>query len=225
MPNSHRRRSLRGEADEKHRNESWKKKANRRKNWTKIIFAIAPYALAGGRSAGRPEPGTGERSLRSLLHGERLKKLLRRMLDEEEFLSAFGLRSMSKVHLEEPCSLTFGGMQVNSGYTPGEAQTRLFGGKSNWRRPIWMPVNSLRKFHAYFGPDYRVEWPVGSGAMLNLEEVAGELGRRLQGLFLKEENGRRPSLKHVSSVDDYVLFHEYFHGDTGEGLGASHQTG
>jgi hypothetical protein len=176
------------------------------------------------------EPGTGERSLLSLLHGDRLKKLLRRMLDENEFLSAFGVRTMSKVHLEEPCSLNFAGMQVDAGYTPGEAETGLFGGNSNWRGPIWMPVNfllidSLRKFHAYFGDDYRVECPVGSGVMFNLEEVAHELSRRLQSLFLKDENGRRPSVKSVSSVDDHVLFHEYFHGDTGEGLGASHQTG
>ncbi|UWM78847.1 glucosidase (plasmid) [Rhizobium sp. WSM4643] len=176
------------------------------------------------------EPGAGERSLLSLLHGDRLKKLLRRMLDEQEFLSEFGVRSMSKVHLEEPCSLNFAGMQVDAGYTPGEAQTGLFGGNSNWRGPIWMPVNfllidSLRKFHAYFGDDYRVECPVGSGVMFNLEEVAHELSRRLQSLFLKDENGRRPSVKSVSSVDDHVLFHEYFHGDTGEGLGASHQTG
>jgi hypothetical protein len=176
------------------------------------------------------DPGVGERSLLSLLHGDRLRGLLRKMLDPDEFLSDFGIRSMSKAHLDAPCSVSFAGMQLDATYTPGEAVTGLFGGNSNWRGPIWMPVNfllidSLRKFHTYFGDDYKVECPVGSGRMLSLEEVADELNRRLQRLFVGEAGGRRSSLRSDATIDDNLLFHEYFHGDTGEGLGASHQTG
>jgi hypothetical protein len=137
---------------------------------------------------------------------------------------------MSKAHLDAPCSVSFAGMQLDATYTPGEAVTGLFGGNSNWRGPIWMPVNfllidSLRKFHTYFGDDYKVECPVGSGRMLSLEEVADELNRRLLRLFVGEAGGRRSSLRSDATIDDNLLFHEYFHGDTGEGLGASHQTG
>ncbi|WP_245512941.1 glucosidase [Rhizobium sp. BK376] len=176
------------------------------------------------------EPGSGERTLLSLLHGDRLRDLLRRMLDQDEFLSDFGVRSMSKAHLEAPCDLAFAGMHFDATYTPGESVNGLFGGNSNWRGPIWMPVNfllidSLRKFHAYFGDGYRVECPVGSGVMLNLAGVADELSLRLKQLFIADAKGQRTSLSSSSVIDDNLLFHEYFNGDTGRGLGASHQTG
>ncbi|MDE1992736.1 MAG: glucosidase, partial [Rhizobiaceae bacterium] len=181
------------------------------------------------------EPGMGERNLLSLLHADRLQGLLRRMLDETEFLSEFGVRSMSKAHLESPCKLEFDSMRLEAAYTPGEATTGLFGGNSNWRGPIWMPVNfllidALRKFHTYFGPDYKVECPVGSGVMMDLNGVADELNRRLMKLFVRDADGNRASLVRAdharpTTIDDHILFHEYFHGDTGQGLGASHQTG
>ncbi len=179
------------------------------------------------------EPGAGERHLLSLLRGHRLKRLLSRMLDEAEFLSEFGIRSLSKVYQAQPYSLEYGGMRIEVSYTPGEAMNGLFGGNSNWRGPIWMPVNfllidALRKFHAYFGPDFTVECPSGSGQKMNLSEVADELSRRLARLFLRRPDGGRPALagsKVGSTIGDFVLFYEYFNGDDGRGLGASHQTG
>ncbi|WP_413989316.1 MGH1-like glycoside hydrolase domain-containing protein [Labrys okinawensis] len=181
------------------------------------------------------EPGSGERRLLSLLRGQRLKDLLRRMLDETEFLSDYGIRSMSKAHAVKPYRLDFGGMQIEVPYTPGEAMSGLFGGNSNWRGPIWMPVNfllidALRRFYSYFGPEFMIECPSGSSQKMNLSEVADELGRRLSRLFLLGRDGR-PSAGPVDEagspalIGNHLLFHEYFHGDTGRGLGASHQTG
>jgi len=182
------------------------------------------------------EPGEGERHLLSLLRGRRMKKLLRRVLDEAEFLSPHGVRALSKVHREHPYVLEHGGERFTIGYEPGEGTTAAFGGNSNWRGPVWMPVNillvdSLREFHRYYGDDFRVECPTGSGVLCSLEEVAEMLSRRLVGLFLKDADGRRPihGADEQAQTDphfrDNVLFHEYFHGDTGRGLGASHQTG
>jgi hypothetical protein len=182
------------------------------------------------------EPGEGERHLLSLLRGHRMKMLLRRMLDEREFLSPFGVRALSKVHEEHPYVLELGGARFSIGYEPGEGSTAAFGGNSNWRGPIWMPVNillidALREFHHYYGDDFKVECPVGSGQYASLSEVADMLNRRLVSLFLKDANGRRAihgddelSQNSVYFADQ-ILFHEYFHGDTGRGLGASHQTG
>jgi hypothetical protein len=179
------------------------------------------------------EPGAGERCLLSLLRGHRLKRLLLRTLDENEFLSTFGVRSLSKAYEKEPYGLDHAGMRLSVPYTPGEATSGLFGGNSNWRGPIWMPVNflmidALRKFHAYFGPDFRVECPSGSSQRLNLSEVADELSQRLARLFLQQEDGTRPALFGVdrgSVIGNNLLFHEYFNGDTGRGQGATHQTG
>ncbi len=182
------------------------------------------------------EPGEGERHLLSLLRGRRMKKLLRRMLDEAEFLSPHGVRALSKVHREHPYVLEHGGERFTIGYEPGEGTTAAFGGNSNWRGPVWMPVNillvdSLREFHRYYGDDFRVECPAGSGVLCSLAEVAEMLSQRLVGLFLRDAQGRRPCLggDEQAQTDphfrDNVLFHEYFHGDTGRGLGASHQTG
>ncbi len=182
------------------------------------------------------EKGMGERSLLSLLRGHRMKCLLRRMLDETEFLSEFGVRALSKIHERQPYRLTVQGNELEVRYCPGESLSGLFGGNSNWRGPIWMPMNyllieSLQKFHHYYGDDFKVECPVGSGDFLTIREVADELSRRLARLFLKGEDGQRPVLRYHPklAIDPYfrdcVLFHEYFHGDTGRGVGASHQTG
>jgi hypothetical protein len=182
------------------------------------------------------EHGSGSRHLLSLLRGHRMKCLLRRMLDETEFLSDYGVRALSKVHEREPYRLDVNGVSHEVRYWPAESMSGLFGGNSNWRGPIWMPVNyliieSLQKFHHYYGDDFTIECPTGSGTFITINEVAGELSRRLSRLFLKGEDGQRPVLKYHPKLasdphfKDYLLFHEYFHGDTGRGVGASHQTG
>ena len=182
------------------------------------------------------EPGTGERRLLSLLRGSRMKKLLRRMLDETEFLSEYGVRALSRHHREHPYMLEWNGERFSVEYQPGESTTGLFGGNSNWRGPIWMPVNyliieSLQKFHYYYGDDFKVECPTGSGRYLSIDEVATELSTRLTRIFLRNEHEERPvfgndrRLQDDPNFRDHLLFHEYFHGDTGRGVGASHQTG
>src|ERR687887_108095 len=158
------------------------------------------------------------------------------MLDDKEFLSPYGIRSISQVHRERPFQLHVNGMAHSVTYEPAESSTGLFGGNSNWRGPIWFPVNyllveSLQKFHHYLGEDFRVECPTGSGRMMNLWEVAAELSRRLSRIFLRDERGRRPVFGGIEKFQtdprwrDLILFHEYFHGDDGAGIGASHQTG
>src|SRR6266849_238385 len=182
------------------------------------------------------DPSTGERHLLSLLRGHRMKCLLNRMLDETAFLSDFGVRSLSKFYGENPYVLERAGHRFEVRYVPGDSDSGVFGGNSNWRGPIWMPVNfliieSLQRFHSYYGDDFKVECPTGSGRLCHLGEVAGALSRRLCRIFLRDENGRRPVLgdRRIEQEDihfrDNVLFYEYFHGDTGRGLGASHQTG
>ncbi len=189
------------------------------------------------------EPGLGDRRLLSLLRGHRMKCLLRRMLDETEFLSDYGIRALSKVHAEHPYELICDGQLTQCGgepmtvdYQPAESTTSMFGGNSNWRGPIWFPMNfliieSLQKFHHYYGDDFRVECPVGSGNELTLKEVADEISQRLQRIFLKDEQGNRAVFKQYPRMQtdplfrDHILFYEYFHGDNGRGVGASHQTG
>ena len=182
------------------------------------------------------EPGMGQRHLLSLLRGHRMKCLLRRMLDETEFLSEFGVRAISRYHLELPYEYWSNGSRLSVSYQPAESNSGLFGGNSNWRGPIWMPVNfliieSLQKFHHYYGDDFKMECPTGSGKFMTIQQVADELARRLSKLFLKAENGQRPVLRYNQKLAtdphfcDYLLFHEYFHGDNGRGVGASHQTG
>ena len=175
------------------------------------------------------EKGAGETTLLSLLRGHRMNALLVRMLDETEFLSDHGVRSLSKAFQAKPYQWIQGDQSFEIGYVPGEGTSRAFGGNSNWRGPVWMPVNvllidSLREFHRYYGDDFRVECPVGSGTMLSLAEVADELSARLCRLFLRGPDGRRPAMGD-GQEDGMVLFHEYFDGDTGRGVGASHQTG
>jgi hypothetical protein len=180
--------------------------------------------------------GRGKRRLLSLLRGHRMKRLLSRMLDENEFLSAYGVRAISKVHEREPYLFRVDGMDLSVRYLPAESDSGLFGGNSNWRGPIWFPVNfliieSLQKFHHYYGDDFKVECPVGSGRFVTINDVAEELGARLTRIFLKDENGRRPVFAQYPRLQDdphfrdYLLFFEYFHGDAGRGVGASHQTG
>ena len=174
-------------------------------------------------------PGLGERRLLALVHGHRMKALLRRTLDEAEFLSPHGIRSLSRAHLAEPYALDLGGTRQMIDYEPAESQTGLFGGNSNWRGPVWFPINyllieALQKFDHYYGPEFTVECPMGSGRMASLAEVADEIGDRLVSLFTLDAGGRRPSLGNDQPGED-PLFFEYFHGDTGAGLGASHQTG
>jgi hypothetical protein len=181
-------------------------------------------------------PGNRERRLLSIVDADKLRNALRYMLDENEFLSPHGIRALSRFHKEHPYVLHVNGTEHRVDYQPAESKTSLFGGNSNWRGPIWFPLNfllveSLQKFHHYFGQDFQVEFPTGSGRMLTLAEVAGEISRRLNGIFLRDPAGRRPvagSLEVFQSDPywrDLVLFHEYFHGDTGSGVGANHQTG
>jgi len=178
------------------------------------------------------EPGKGDRRLLSLLRGHRLKCLLQRMLDPAEFLSPHGVRSLSKVYAK-PYVLELDGAHFEIGYDPGETTSTLYGGNSNWRGPVWMPMNfmlieALRSFHTYYGDDFRVECPVGSGTELSLREVADHLATRLAGLFRDGPGGTRPSCGTCAGEtgrDNEMMFFEYFHGETGEGLGASHQTG
>jgi len=181
-------------------------------------------------------PGMGERRLLSLLRGHRMKRILRRMLDETEFLSGYGVRAISRHHKDNPYVFDAPGGPLSVSYQPAESESGLFGGNSNWRGPIWFPVNyllieSLQKFHHYYGDDFKIECPVGSSRMVTLAEAAQEVSRRLTSIFLKDENGRRPVLRaHAKThadphFNDHVLFHEYFDGDTGRGVGASHQTG
>jgi len=182
------------------------------------------------------EPGKGETRLLALLRGHRMKRVLARMLDESEFLSDFGVRSLSRVYGERPYELELDGRALSIAYQPGESDSGLFGGNSNWRGPVWMPVNyllweSLQRFHRYYGDDFRIECPAGSGRMVSLAGAADELARRLVSLFLPGTGGRRPVLGALGRFADQALFREHplffecFHGEDGRGVGASHQTG
>ena len=181
-------------------------------------------------------PGHSSRRLLSIVDPDRLRRVLRYMLDEEEFFSPYGIRALSRHHLAHPYTLTVDGSDHRVDYEPAESTTGLFGGNSNWRGPIWFPVNfllieSLQKFHFYLGDSYKVECPTGSGRMANLWEVAGEISRRLMRIFLRGPDERRPVFGAAEKFQadphwrDHILFHEYFHGDNGAGIGASHQTG
>ncbi|GAB2940741.1 glucosidase [Hymenobacter coalescens] len=182
------------------------------------------------------EPGKGERHLLSLLRRHRLEKLLSRMLDESEFLSDYGIRALSRHHLEHPYVYNTPEADFTVRYEPGESESDLFGGNSNWRGPVWFPINyliieSLQRFHNYYGDSFTIEYPTGSGKRLTLNEVANALAGRLTAIFRRDAAGRRPAfgqyelLQRDPHFRDYLLFHEYFHGDDGHGLGASHQTG
>jgi hypothetical protein len=185
------------------------------------------------------EPGPGEGHGHRLLavpSRERLLRVLRYLLDEGEFLSPYGIRSLSRVYRDRPYTFSLAGTTTTVGYLPGESDSGMFGGNSNWRGPVWFPVNyllieALQRYHHFFGDSLTVECPTGSGTMMNLEQVAGEIARRLVGLFLADPTGRRPChggdrrFAEDPAWRDLVLFHEYFHAESGRGCGASHQTG
>jgi hypothetical protein len=180
--------------------------------------------------------GKGRRRMSGALNEERLRRVLTRMLDESEFLSPYGIRALSRYHAEHPYVFHTGGQAHVVSYLPAESDSGMFGGNSNWRGPIWMPVNgliirALLQYHLYYGDDFTIECPTGSGRQMNLFQVAEEIGRRLASIFLRDSDGRRPVYGATARFQedphwrDLVLFYEYFHGDNGAGLGASHQTG
>jgi hypothetical protein len=181
-------------------------------------------------------PGIGERRLMSIVDERQLRAILRIMLDEREFLSPYGIRALSQIHRDHPFTMEVGSQLHQVAYEPGVSGTNLFGGNSNWRGPIWFPMNfliveSLQKFDCYYGPDFKVECPTGSGVLLTLGEIATELSQRLSSIFLLQEDGTRPVQGCMPQVaddplwKDLLLFFEYFNGDNGAGVGASHQTG
>jgi Mannosylglycerate hydrolase MGH1-like glycoside hydrolase domain/Glycosyl hydrolase family 63 C-terminal domain len=202
----------------------------------RMKWFLAKYPEVRDTIACTLAPGECERKMIAILPKERLVRVLGYMLDEKEFLSEYGLRSMSKYYENNPYSLKVDGMDYSINYEPAESQTLLFGGNSNWRGPIWFPINfliieALQKYHHYYGDQLKVEFPTGSGNLLNLWDVAKELSMRLTRLFLKDGQGRRPIYRNQPfyhedpHFDNLIQFNEYFHGDTGAGLGASHQTG
>jgi len=180
--------------------------------------------------------GVAERGLMALVNQERLRRILSRMLDENEFLSPYGIRSLSKFHERQPYVFHVHGQEYRVDYLPAESNTGMFGGNSNWRGPVWMPVNvllirALLSFYVYYGDSFKIECPTGSGHVMNLFGVAKEISDRLTRIFLRNAGGQRPvyggSEKFQTDPHwrDHILFYEYFHGDNGAGLGASHQTG
>jgi hypothetical protein len=180
--------------------------------------------------------GLAGRRLASILNESKLRRVLAKMLDENEFLSDFGIRSLSRIHNDQPYVMNVGGKEYRISYLPAESDTGMFGGNSNWRGPIWMPVNALiiralLNYYSYYGPDFTVECPTGSGHHMNLYQVAEELSRRLTNIFVKDPSGARPVFGGTEKFQndphwkDYLQFYEYFHGDNGAGLGANHQTG
>jgi hypothetical protein len=180
--------------------------------------------------------GYRDRQLASILDETKLRRVLTKMLDEREFLSPYGLRSVSRYHAEHPYAFQVEDEEYSVSYLPAESDTAMFGGNSNWRGPIWMPVNilvirALLHYYTYYGDDFTIECPTGSGHYLTLYQVAEDLSRRLSSIFLRDKSGRRPVFGGIRKFQedphwrDYILFHEYFHGDNGAGLGANHQTG
>jgi hypothetical protein len=185
---------------------------------------------------GKGHQGYGERGIAALVNPERLRRILTRMLDENEFLSPYGIRALSRYHADHPYIFHVGGQAYTVNYLPAESDTGMFGGNSNWRGPIWMPVNALLirallQYYLYHGDNFKIECPTGSGKMMNLFEVAREISNRLTRIFTRDQSGRRPVYGGTEKFQsdphwkDYILFYEYFHGDNGAGLGASHQTG
>jgi hypothetical protein len=180
--------------------------------------------------------GVAERGILALVNEDRLRRILSRTLDENEFLSPYGIRALSRHHAEHPYVFRVDGQEYRVDYLPAESDTGMFGGNSNWRGPIWMPVNvllvrALLQYYLYYGDNFRIDCPTGSGNSMNLFEVAREIANRLTRIFLRDESGRRPVFGGTEKFQtdplwrDNLLFYEYFHGDNGAGIGASHQTG
>ncbi len=195
-----------------------------------------PELLETMHPTGPGHLGVAERGIIALLNPDRLRRILTKMLDENEFLSPYGIRSLSKFHQQNPYILNVGGQEYRVDYLPAESNTGMFGGNSNWRGPIWMPVNvliirALLNFYLYYGDNFKIECPTGSGKLMNLFEVSKEIADRLARIFTRDEHGRRPVYGGTEKFQsdphwrDHILFYEYFHGDNGAGLGASHQTG
>jgi hypothetical protein len=195
-----------------------------------------PELMQSMHPTGPGHLGLAERGIIALLNPERLRRVLEKMLDENEFLSPYGIRSLSRFHEKNPFIFNVQGQEYRVDYLPAESNTGMFGGNSNWRGPVWMPVNvmlirALLNFYAYYGDGFKIECPTGSGKQMNLFEVAKNISDRLSGLFLRDAQGRRPVYGGAEKFQtdphwrDHILFYEYFHGDSGAGLGASHQTG
>ena len=195
-----------------------------------------PEILDSIHPTGEGNLGVADRGILALVNPDRLRRILSKMLDENEFLSPYGIRSLSKFHEKNPYVFNYAGKEYRVDYIPAESNNGMFGGNSNWRGPVWMPVNALLirallQFYAYYGDNFKVECPTGSGKMMNLFEVSKEIADRLCSIFLKDKNGRRPNYGGTEKFQadphwkDCILFYEYFHGDNGAGLGASHQTG
>jgi hypothetical protein len=196
------------------------------KNFPKMVESVGPMTY----------PGANHNLIMELVRPDQFRRLLGYMLDQDEFLSPYGVRAVSRFHLENPLVINIGSEVYRLDYEPGESTTSLFGGNSNWRGSIWMPVNyliinALSHYYPYYGDSFQVECPTRSGQLMNLGQVSGELARRLGNIFLRDESGRRAVFGQNELFQndphwrDLILFHEYFHGDTGRGCGASHQTG
>jgi hypothetical protein len=195
-----------------------------------------PELLESIHPTGPGHFGVAERGIIALINPERLRRILSKMLDEAEFLSPYGIRSISRFHERHPYVFNVHGQEYRVDYLPAESNSGMFGGNSNWRGPVWMPVNvvlirALLSFYLYYGDSFKIECPTGSGHLMNLFEVAKEISDRLSRLFLRDERGRRAVYGGTEKFQadphwrDHLLFYEYFHGDNGAGLGASHQTG
>jgi hypothetical protein len=202
----------------------------------RIRIEQMPQLIKNIHPTGRGNLGYGERGILGLVNPQRLRRILSRVLDENEFLSPFGIRSISRFHRDHPYVTYVQGKEYRVDYLPAESDSGLFGGNSNWRGPIWMPINgliirALMSFYLYYGNDFLIECPTGSGKKMNLLEVAREISTRLQRIFLLDKHGRRPVFGAAEKFQtdphfrDNILFYEYFHGDNGAGIGASHQTG
>jgi hypothetical protein len=203
--------------------------------WLKRIKRM-PELLDSMHATGPGHQGVAGRGIIALVNQERLQRILTRVLDENEFLSPYGIRALSRYHLEHPYCFHVQGGEYRVQYLPAESDSGMFGGNSNWRGPIWMPVNvliirALLNYYLYYGDNFKIECPTGSGKMMNLFEVSKEIANRLTRIFLRDEKGRRPvyggteKFQHDQHWRDNILFYEFFHGDNGAGLGASHQTG
>jgi hypothetical protein len=195
-----------------------------------------PELLTFIHKTGKGHRGVGDRGILALVNEERLRRILSKMLDENEFLSPYGIRSLSKFHQQHPFVFHVGGQVYRVDYLPAESNTGMFGGNSNWRGPVWMPVNAmiiraLLSYYLYYGDNFKIECPTGSGRMMNLFEVSKEIANRLTRIFLRDAQGQRPVYGGTEKFQsdphwrDYLQFYEYFHGDNGAGLGANHQTG
>jgi hypothetical protein len=195
-----------------------------------------PELAASLHATGPGHFGVAERGILALVNEDRLRRILSRMLDENEFLGLYGIPALSRYHADHPYVFRADGQEYRVNYLPAESDTGMFGGNSNWRGPIWMPVNvllirALMQYYLYYGDNFKIECPTGSGSSMNLFEVAREIANRLTRIFLRDETGRRPVFGGAEKFQtdpywrDHLLFYEYFHGDNGAGIGASHQTG